>query len=185
MANELWKPEPHDAGTHRKRLNQIRQLARGFYPCTVADIGCGTGEIAWRLTRDGANVTAIDCSDSRVMDRVRQLFHKGDAIATDLQKFNLIVCAGLLYHLDLESQLKLVKNIGGKPVILDTHFSRHPDSTIGDFSGQFRQPTWSTKVKQAFVHTIPSLRILFSKHHLIETFERLTPDRQVMLMVPR
>lgn len=184
MENKPWTPEPHDAGVHRRRVNQIRQLARGFLPCRIADIGCGTGEISWRLSRDGGQVTAIDCNDSRVIDRAKKLFCKGDAVTADLREFDLIVCAGLLYHLDLSSQRKLADSLDGKLVILDTHFSRRPDATIGDFSGQYRKATWSTKVEAAFVHTVPSLRRLFAGHYLVETFERLTWDRQVMLLIP-
>jgi len=174
---------PPDAG--RVRVAQIRQLARGFLPCKIIDLGCGTGEIAWKLHQDGAQVLAVDWTAERVIEQAKPFFVQTDATILQPDEFDLIVCAGLLYHLSIDQQQQIAKNWKGKPVILDTHFSRQPDVQMGDFFGQYREPSWSTKTQSPFVHTIPSLRKLFAGHYVIEAFGRTTPDRQTMLLVPK
>ena len=185
MASATWIAADSDASTGKRRIAQIRQIARAFMPCRIADLGAGTCEISLKLKQDGADVLAVDWTDERVLSEAKEFFVQGDAVAFDASQFDLIVCAGLLYHLAIEQQEALAANWHGKPVILDTHFSRSPDAFKGEYAGQHREPSWSTKTNRPFVHTVPSLRKLFKNHRLIETFERTTPDRQTMLLMPR
>lgn len=185
MAPTTWIAADADSSTGKRRMSQIRQLARGFLPCKIIDLGAGTCEIALRLKQDGAEVLAVDWTIERVIDEAKQFFVQTDATILVPDEFDLIVCAGLLYHLSIEQQQRCSRNWSGKPVILDTHFSRTPDTTVGEYFGQYREPTKSTRVSMPFVHTVPSLRRLFASHHVIETFERTTPDRQTFLLIPR
>lgn len=181
----LFIPAASNRETERRRVSQIRQLVRAFLPCKVAEIGAGSGYIGVLLTRDGASVTSVDITDHRVLEEARPNWITMDAVAFSLDCFDIVVCAGLLYHLNIEQQKTLAARFIGKTVILDTHFSRTEDSQCGRFTGQFRLPTASSKVEHPFVHNVPSLRRLFEQHFLIETFERLTFDRQVMLLIPK
>jgi hypothetical protein len=100
-------------------MSQIRQLARGFLPCKIIDLGAGTCEIALRLKQDGAEVLAVDWTIERVIDEAKQFFVQTDATILVPDEFDLIVCAGLLYHLSIEQQQRCSRNWSGKPVILD------------------------------------------------------------------
>ena len=184
MAVASWVAVESNRDSERARVAGIRQLARAFYPCKVVDLGAGSGYIATRLKRDGADVVAVDWTSERVTGEAKPFFVQCDATGYKVNEFDLVVCAGLLYHLDIDQQLRMAKNWKGKPVILDTHFSRAPDVRIGEYAGQHREPSWSTKIKTPFVHTVPSLRKLFREHRLIETFTRTTADRQTMLLMP-
>ena len=154
-------------------------------PCRVVDLGSGSGLIGMLIRKAGGEVTIVDASSSRVSAEARPFFHQADAVTYSLEPFDLIVCAGLLYHLNLSSQITLAANMAGKPVILDTHFARRADVIRGEFSGQFRRPTKSTKTNRPFVHTIESLRKLFPQHDLTEPFPRLSADRKVMVLRPK
>lgn len=185
MTRCTWVAAEADGDAGTQRIAQIRQLARAFIPCKVVDLGAGSCEISLRLKNDGADVVAVDFTDERVLPDAKTFFEKADATSFDIRSFDLIVCAGLLYHLSIEQQQLLAGSMRGKHAIVDTHFSRSPDINVGEYTGQYRKPSWSTKVSSPFVHTVPSLRRLFSKHFVIETFTRTTPDRQTMLLIPR
>lgn len=185
MVEATWIAADADADAGKRRIAQIRQLARAFIPCRIIDLGAGTCEISLRLKQDGAEVLAVDWTSERVLSEAKGFFVQTDATILEPDEFDLIVCAGLMYHLSLEQQERMARNWKGKPVILDTHFSRSPDAVAGEYSGQYREPSWSTKIGKPFVHTVPSLRKLFKHHRLIETFVRTTPDRQTMLLIPK
>lgn len=185
MAGATWVAAASDRSSERARVQGIRQLARAFHPCSVVDLGTGSGYISIKLQRDGANVTAVDYTDERMLPVAKPFFIQADAVAFDVTPFDLVVCAGLLYHCDISQHDQLAKNWSGKPVILDTHFSRFPDSQVSHYEGQYRKPSWSTKTTAPFVHTVPSLRKLFQSHHVIETFSRTTADRQTFLLMPK
>lgn len=185
MVAATWIAAEPEANVGTIRIAQIRQLARAFMPCRIIDLGAGTCEISLRLKQDGAEVLAVDWTSERVLAAAKGFFVQTDATILEPDEFDLIVCAGLLYHLSLEQQERMARNWKGKPVILDTHFSRSPDTTISEYSGQYREPSWSTKTGMPFVHTVPSLRKLFAHHRLIETFARTTADRQTMLLIPK
>jgi SAM-dependent methyltransferase len=184
MVAATWIAADADADAGKRRVSQIRQLARGFLPCRVVDLGAGSCEISLRLKQDWAEVVAVDWTAERILSVAKDFFIQGDAVEFDSSWFDLIVCAGLLYHLSIEQQETLAEKWRSQPVILDTHFSRLPDVNAGQYSGQYRNPSWSTKIGKPFVHTVPSLRKLFTHHRVIETFSRTTPDRQTMLLIP-
>lgn len=185
MVAATWIAADADADAGKRRVAQIRQLVRGFLPCSVVDLGAGSCEISLRLKQDGAAVVAVDWTAERILSGAKDFFIQADAVQFDSSGFDLIVCAGLLYHLSLEQHETLAEKWRRQPMILDTHFSRSPDAVVGEYSGQYREPSWSTKIGNPFVHTVPSLRKLFRHHRLIETFTRTTPDRQTMLLIPK
>lgn len=181
----LWLPATVPPGAHEKRINQIRKIARAWIPGKIVDLGTGTGELSVRLSADGATMTCVDSTDRRVLAQARDMFVQEDAVGFDLSPFDLVIMAGLFYHLDLSQQQQIVSQCRGKYCVLDTHFSRSPAAMQGSWSGQFRSPTASTTSLNPFVHTIPSLRIIWATHRLVEVDDRVTPDRQVFLGVPR
>ena len=140
------------------------------------------------LEQQGHTVSAFDICDARVPDHARRIFRQDSALSIDYSEYDLIVCPGLLYHLSLSQQVSLVEKWKGLPVILDTHICIEPSISVVNsgltFDGLFREPTWSTKVGQAFVHTLDSLRRLMNNWTLVDT-KISTVDRVTCHFVPQ
>lgn len=185
LKQATFRMAPISRQSEHVRVDQILELAKPFLPCRAVDLGTGSGLIGMKLREHGADITLVDCTPRRVMPEARRFFVRADVPDINLRPFDLIVCAGLMYHMPLSGQVELANAVDGKPVILDTHFSRRPDVMRGDYMGQFRNPTRSTQCNHPFVHTIDSLRSLFCRHELTEPCPQISADRKVMLLVPR
>ena len=183
--NATFRPAMMSKESQRVRVQQILQAARLFLPCRVVDLGTGSGLIGLQIRDAGGDVTLVDCSPKRLLPEAKPLFVRADVPDVPLTKFDLIVCAGLLYHMNLSTQIRFAEAVRRKPVILDTHFSLRPDTARGDYLGQFRKPSASTQGNRPFVHTIDSLRVLFPKHEFSEPFQNISLDRKVMILKPR
>jgi SAM-dependent methyltransferase len=80
----------------------VFQIANALSPRRVLDVGCGMGELAEQLGKEGIEVVAIDLSP-RMVELARQ---RGvDARVADVQQlpfadgeFDLVVAAWVLYH---------------------------------------------------------------------------------------
>ena len=83
---------------------------------TVLDVACGVGWLAETLSEAGLDVTAIDARAENVDEAKRRLphvrFHVHDVETDDwgqLGRFQIVVCFGLLYH--LENPLHVVRRL--------------------------------------------------------------------------
>jgi hypothetical protein len=88
--------------------------------------------------RLGWAVTAVDVRTER-MPRVDGI----DWINEDVRRFQIepdrydvIACLGLLYHLELADQLDLLKRCAGSPTIVDTHVSLKPTLEEMGYTGE-------------------------------------------------
>lgn len=89
-----------DLEGNRSDLDHYLAIADEFEVGSVLDIGCGTGELAVRLTRAGAEVTAVDPADACLAvarrkpdaDRVRWIL--GDATTMPPMSVDLITMTG-------------------------------------------------------------------------------------------
>lgn len=84
----------------------------------VLDYCCGDGDYSMAAARSGASVTGIDISDVAVhkcQERARKevldsktsfLVRDAESTGFEDQSFDLIICAGVLHHLDLERAYK-------------------------------------------------------------------------------
>lgn len=166
---------PVDKGFDRHVV--FEHLLNMFSPCSLVDLGagtCGASEIARRY---GFDVTAVDIEPGRVPINMRDVYIQADALMFDITEYDLIVCEGLLYHLSIDQQIRLVQQFIGKPVLFSTHITFQIEKTIGCYSGQYREPTWSSKVPLPWLHTLKSLITLFSDHWLLITASTPTFDR--------
>jgi hypothetical protein len=78
----------------------------------------------------GWEVTAQDVRATRFPDDPRGIrWLTGDVLDLRIEKgeYDLVLCLGLLYHLDLPGQLSLLRNISHTPLLLDTHTSSATD----------------------------------------------------------
>jgi hypothetical protein len=111
---------PND-GAMRTRI--VRKLLEGLKsPLKVADLGAGPC-IFSKIARDaGHRVTAFDARTVRrpSLEELGSIeFVEADVRNVDLQNFNVILFLGLLYHLEIEDQEKLLKRCNHACVILD------------------------------------------------------------------
>ncbi|MEA2333263.1 MAG: hypothetical protein QOH58_3401 [Thermoleophilaceae bacterium] len=127
------------------RLRALVQAARdllgrtGLEGLRVLDLGAGGGEIAAELTLHGATVVAVEGRRANA-DAIRSLRDRrglafevleADVRALDwdaLGEFHVIVCSGLLYHLELADVLALVRKArAASPLLLvDTEVAWGP-----------------------------------------------------------
>lgn len=123
---------------------------------TVLDLGCLEGAISVQFARAGALVDGVDIRPQNVakaalvkdilgLDRLR--FLEGDALALDSvlplkPSYDVVICAGLLYHVDAPDLLPFLSAIRGRCcglAIVDTHFAVHaPDKFQADGGHRFR-----------------------------------------------
>jgi SAM-dependent methyltransferase len=113
----------------------LRREARSL---SVLDLGCLEGGIAIQFARAGATVDGIDVREASIAkaEAVRDIleltklrFLVGDALAlteTRLlsQTYDVVICAGLLYHIDAPALLPFLRDIAGRCtglVLIDTH----------------------------------------------------------------
>lgn len=128
------------------RLPQVVQvaadlLAAPLRDARVLDLAAHEGLFAIELARRGANVVAVEIREEHV-DKTRfardalglegMEVHRDDVRNVTVDRygeFDLVLCLGILYHLDARSAFELVERMASlcrRAAIVDTHFSREP-----------------------------------------------------------
>lgn len=98
------------------RRETVEEFARGLNPARVLDIGCGDGSISLPLLTATNRLTLVDLSGGMLeiaKSRIPKVAAErvgvvnGDFLAADLgsQTFDLIICLGLLAHVDSAAQV--------------------------------------------------------------------------------
>lgn len=111
----------------------------------VADLGCGTGQVAFPLARMGADVSAVDISEAMIGLLRANAAHEGvhgvSGIVSDLERLSfpvasldVVVSSYALHHLADAEKRRLVERAadwlrpGGRIVIGDMMFGRGADA---------------------------------------------------------
>lgn len=127
--------------TGNRRIEIFDRLIGLFRPGRLVDLGAGHGLFARRAADQGWDVTAVDARSTRFPADDRITWVEQDIRQHDLSGYNLVLCLGLFYHLDLPDQLDLLARAKGAPIILDTHValernpSKHNLSEKQDVNG--------------------------------------------------
>jgi SAM-dependent methyltransferase len=120
-----------------RRVMQITQdlAGRPFSELRILDLGCGEGVYAIEAGLRGASVLALDartermelgaaCADRHALDSVT--FRQEDVRGVDRDthgEFDVVLCLGLLYHLDTPDVFRLLERIqelATRLVVIDT-----------------------------------------------------------------
>lgn len=91
---------------------------------TVIDLGCGHGKFSI-MSRDlGYDVTGIDARNVRIPFNEKNITWKIQDVSTlDSIESDTVLYFGLLYHLNYEQQVKLLKSIKTDLLVINTHFA--------------------------------------------------------------
>lgn len=107
----------------------------------LLDLATGHGKFA-QVARDmGWEVTAIDARDARMPRSPGIDWRVGDVRDFDVSGYDVISNLGLLYHLDLPSQMDLLQRYSDTPMILDTHHATNVRASEGNYLGDWCEET--------------------------------------------
>lgn len=136
----------------RIRAETVRSLAKGFPYQTVLDIGCGDGSISLPLVGPDTSLTLMDLSENMLSavksNLPRELARKVEVRNEDFmaapfcpESFDLIICLGVMAHVD--SPEELVEKIAtlmkpGGALILEFTDAFNVAGRIGRFFRSFR-----------------------------------------------
>lgn len=106
----------------------ISELKPVLWLATALDVGCGIGFFSEILRQCGLSVGAFDGREENVMEARRRFpgipFERGDiedAAITRMGKFDLVLCFGLLYHLENPMlALRHLRALTGKGLLLES-----------------------------------------------------------------
>lgn len=128
-------------GMHRLWKRRLVRLAEVKSGEAALDLCCGTGDIAFALAREGAQVSGVDFSAAMLEVARRRLtatsgcrvtFEQGDALSLrfDAQSFELVTISyGLRNLRDIDAGLREIARVtrpGGRLMILDFAFPSNP-----------------------------------------------------------
>jgi SAM-dependent methyltransferase len=159
----------------------------------VVDLGCGHC-LFLQAARDlGYDATGIDARIDRVPPDLRAFVHQAKVQDADLDRYDLILCLGLLYHLELEDQIRLVERFHGQPAIVDTHYgTKTAVKTIGTkaYAGSIyhegNQLTSSCGNRESFWPCEEDLvAILGTNHFVLKWLPEHAPGRSFYVLIPR
>lgn len=134
----------------------------------LVDLGAGHCKFALLAHDRGFPVTATDVRTERVPNGLPFPFIRQDVRLADVAPYGIVCVLGLLYHLPLNDQVRLLMACRGKIVIVDTHYAERAEVQLANrYEGRYFQEklsdprsSWVNEV--SFWHTESSLLRLFS-----------------------
>jgi tRNA (mo5U34)-methyltransferase len=120
MANEFVFDKEHAQRFNERRMKMLDRLipwlVREKRLESCLDAGCGIGFFSDYLSRSGLSTVAFDGREENIAEARRRFpgieFHVNDVESDEVEKlgkFDLVLCFGLLYH--LENPLRAIRNL--------------------------------------------------------------------------
>lgn len=163
----------------------LRALLRVLKPGRCIDLGCNRCVLADDLAAAGWDVTPTDCVDYYVPGMWRNRFKRIKVQDVDVTGFDLILFAGLCYHLDAPTQISVCRKFRGTPVLMDTY--RQAGTPVAELApGYFgfeRTPTRASMGHPA-VPTPDTIRDVLFPEHWVFTAPPHYPGRAWFLCLP-
>lgn len=183
----------------RTRREDFLQLLGLFPAGLLIDLGTGHGGFARAAADVGWQVTAVDARTERWPDDDRVTWVKGDIRNQEFDRFDVVACLGVFYHLTCEDQVSLLARCAGRPMIIDTHLDHgQHEHTLSDrvtqgdgYEGRFyREPKALTSAwenPRSFWPTLEAFHRMFAESGFctVLTVEPWTTgDRTFFLALP-
>ena len=141
-------------GDPQTRLRRVLQAIDDLVPtpldaCRVLDLACLEGQYAIECALRGASVLGIEAREASLakanfakdaLGLSRLEFVRGDVRNLSVEKhgeFDVIICSGILYHLDTPDVFHLIQRtyeMARRLVVFDTHVSLRPNVAV-EFRG--------------------------------------------------
>lgn len=125
-------PENYDSGI---RLEIFRELLKPMRPGRLLDVAAGHGAFSIAASELGWKVTAVDARSDRFPSVAGIDWIEADLRTFKIEGFDVICLLGILYHLQLDDQLDLLRRCAGTPTIIDTHTTQRADTTSDGYQG--------------------------------------------------
>jgi len=127
-----------ESGVHidRKRMDLLDLLVADLKQIelkTALDVGCGIGVFSQHLVDLGMSVVAFDARPENISEARRRhprpqfhVYDIEDANVLELGSFDLVLCFGLLYHLENPCRaIRNLHNLTGKVLIIESMITPH------------------------------------------------------------
>jgi 2-polyprenyl-3-methyl-5-hydroxy-6-metoxy-1,4-benzoquinol methylase len=190
-------PEPD---TSMNKLRIFRTLLPSLKPGRMLDLGSGKGNFSVAAAEFGWEVTAVDARTVRWPDpeteedpEIARLVRSIKWVVADVREFpissgeyDLICILGLLHHLEVDDQIKLLRRCSGTLTLLDTRIAPRIASTVGAYEGRYRREHGETQEEREQIPTA-SWGNDISFQHTEESLLRLVQDcgySKLMAMKP-
>lgn len=190
-------PEPDESVT---RQQIFRAMVSSLKPGKMLDLGGGPGNFAIPATQLGWKVTAVDVrtvsrpdADAESNPKRANLIRSIEWIESDVRDFqiergeyDLICIFGLLHHLELDDQLKLLKKCSGTLTYLACRVAPEIVVTEGSYEGHYQREVGKTREERDNCPAA-SWGNEMSFHHTEESLIRMLYDcgfKKVLCMRP-
>lgn len=147
-------PEPDES---MSRLRIFLSLIAPFKPGKMLDLGAGPGTFSLAAARLGWEVTAVDVRTMRTPDpendpKRTKLIRSVRWVKADVRDFpiregeyDLICIFGLMHHLELNDQIKLLKRCSGMHTLLTVRVAPEIVDREGPYEGIYRRERGETR----------------------------------------
>lgn len=155
-------PPPDPDATGAQRLRIFRSILAALPAGRLADLGTGHGKFALAAAELGWRVTGVDARTARMPRHEGVAWVEADVRELDLAGYDCIAILGLLYHLEVDDQLDLLRRAAGTLTIVDTHVALQATHRERGYEGrtfgeQLDAPTASWGNRSSFWPVEPSL----------------------------
>jgi len=177
-------------------------LLQTMKPGRLLDLACGHGVFSLVAARMGWQVTAVDVRTGRMpmTEGIRWVESDVREFKISPGDYDCIAILGLLYHLELDDQLDLMRRCSFAPTIVDTIVSLDPNVEERGYRGEYfdevagrtpeafaKSPTASWKNTRSFWADEGSLIRLFNDAGFASVYKHLpvvVPERTFYLCLP-